>query len=502
MPAYVKQTWANGVIGATPLSAARLNHIEDGIEEASLSILNVKNFGAQGNNETDDTASIQNAIDTIYAAGGGLLYFPAGIYRCFSGITYRSKITYQGSHQAASVLFWPSDLGADTFGMEYALPPEANELSPRFNGLSFIGPSPAIVYGTQGVDMDGMRLLPHGVMSDCRTQGFRSGIVISGDHQELHAIKSTSNYIGVRFEQTSGDWATGSLTSGDQLIVGGEYTFNALAAFTCDVGNIINGVGLYRPHIGFTPYGFYRDDSAHTTYFLSGCVLSKPTLEDIGNAAISDNSSNTAQATLSNVTIERPVVSSSFAADHRIAADSHANYFDFCSFYNSKIVMGYPASLPTGATRWIKIKGSINDSSELIDFPIAATADSFYTGGGVPGSTVRSGSTIATMEYAGGTITRGDLVAQTTSGMLRLTAATVDSFAGVALQNAVNTNYIPIASSGLVFINAEAVTAGQALRAFVGTEHHASSAGANPIIAIARQNGGGGGGTLVQAQLR
>lgn len=29
--AYTKQTWANGKAGGTPLSATRLNHIEDGI---------------------------------------------------------------------------------------------------------------------------------------------------------------------------------------------------------------------------------------------------------------------------------------------------------------------------------------------------------------------------------------------------------------------------------------------------------------------------------------
>lgn len=33
--AYEKQTWANGIGGLTPISATRLNHIEDGIEEAS-----------------------------------------------------------------------------------------------------------------------------------------------------------------------------------------------------------------------------------------------------------------------------------------------------------------------------------------------------------------------------------------------------------------------------------------------------------------------------------
>lgn len=36
MPAYVKQTWVNGPGGATPLSAARLQWIEDGLDTADV----------------------------------------------------------------------------------------------------------------------------------------------------------------------------------------------------------------------------------------------------------------------------------------------------------------------------------------------------------------------------------------------------------------------------------------------------------------------------------
>lgn len=33
---YSKQTWADGELGATPITAARLNHMEDGIEAADV----------------------------------------------------------------------------------------------------------------------------------------------------------------------------------------------------------------------------------------------------------------------------------------------------------------------------------------------------------------------------------------------------------------------------------------------------------------------------------
>lgn len=43
-------------------------------------IFNVKDYGALGDGSTDDTAEIQAAIDAAEAAGGGVVFFPAGVY--------------------------------------------------------------------------------------------------------------------------------------------------------------------------------------------------------------------------------------------------------------------------------------------------------------------------------------------------------------------------------------------------------------------------------------
>lgn len=48
--------------------------------KAGLDWFNVEDYGAVHNNSTDDTAAIQAAIDAAEAAGGGVVYFPAGIY--------------------------------------------------------------------------------------------------------------------------------------------------------------------------------------------------------------------------------------------------------------------------------------------------------------------------------------------------------------------------------------------------------------------------------------
>jgi hypothetical protein len=55
----------------------------------------VKDFGARGDGNTDDTAAIQNAIN---ATTSGTLVFPAGTYRVSNTLYVRGNVTYQGQN--------------------------------------------------------------------------------------------------------------------------------------------------------------------------------------------------------------------------------------------------------------------------------------------------------------------------------------------------------------------------------------------------------------------
>jgi len=74
----------------------------------SVSVVDVRAFGATGNGTTIDSPAINKAIDYAAARGGGTVYFPAGTYACYS-IRLKSRITL---HLDAGTVV----LAADTVG--------------------------------------------------------------------------------------------------------------------------------------------------------------------------------------------------------------------------------------------------------------------------------------------------------------------------------------------------------------------------------------------------
>ena len=64
--------------------------------DAAKVFVNVKDHGAKGDGTADDTAPIQSAMSTVGASGGGVVFFPAGLYRVDGSVELESNVEVTG----------------------------------------------------------------------------------------------------------------------------------------------------------------------------------------------------------------------------------------------------------------------------------------------------------------------------------------------------------------------------------------------------------------------
>lgn len=72
---------------------------------ADMVTVNVKSFGAKGDNEQDDTQAFKEAIAYLKSAGGGKLLIPIGVYKISDSLLIDfSNLTIEGTEQGNTVL--------------------------------------------------------------------------------------------------------------------------------------------------------------------------------------------------------------------------------------------------------------------------------------------------------------------------------------------------------------------------------------------------------------
>lgn len=89
--------------GPLPVAIKAADHWPD-------KVFNVKtDFGAKGDDTTDDTAALQQALAAAETNGGGIVYLPWGIYRVSHWLALPPHTILRGDNRDASVLMWPAD---------------------------------------------------------------------------------------------------------------------------------------------------------------------------------------------------------------------------------------------------------------------------------------------------------------------------------------------------------------------------------------------------------
>lgn len=84
----------SNIVSATGLTSAPVRSVSS--DTAPFGWFNVKDYGAKGDNVTDDTAAINATILAANAVGGGTVYLPRGIYKISSAIQMKSHIKFMG----------------------------------------------------------------------------------------------------------------------------------------------------------------------------------------------------------------------------------------------------------------------------------------------------------------------------------------------------------------------------------------------------------------------
>jgi hypothetical protein len=86
---------------------------QSALVNAGPNVISVKNFGAKGDGSTDDTKSIQDAIQKAFEIGGGVVYIPDGVYMidATQKLEMQSNVSFELSN-GAILRAIPNDAGS------------------------------------------------------------------------------------------------------------------------------------------------------------------------------------------------------------------------------------------------------------------------------------------------------------------------------------------------------------------------------------------------------
>ena len=102
---YVHNGYGDNTCWSEPMICSIKEKAENEIW-SSKGYFNVKDFGAVGDVDTNDTPAIIAALDAAAANGGGTVYFPRGQYRVISTLAIPRNVTIEGESENNTMIFW------------------------------------------------------------------------------------------------------------------------------------------------------------------------------------------------------------------------------------------------------------------------------------------------------------------------------------------------------------------------------------------------------------
>jgi hypothetical protein len=216
---------------------------------ADVSVYNVKDHGAIGNNIADDTSAIQYTLSLASGNGGGIVYFPPGFYKISNVLTTYSKVAMVGSGINSTQIIQSSTANHGITGVDL--------VNPTIRDMSIIGPASGTNKAGILFTLSGHAATVSVTLSNLLVTNFTShGISIQ------NAI--VSNLTNVTSQTNTGDGFhfVGQTFPG---AAGTSVTFNACYA------NGNTGTGYYLYNMVYSTLMGCAADSNATAYWFDTC---------------------------------------------------------------------------------------------------------------------------------------------------------------------------------------------------------------------------------------
>lgn len=178
--------------------------------------------GAKGDGSTNDTQAIQSALDAVESYGGGVLYFPPGVYLINNTIKLPSKVYMRG---VAGTTYNSIDTPANFFSKVNTI----IKLSPVLNGISIIEPKTPNDFSSAGIEniiLDGNKNSQQGSSGYYGIKIPDTNVIQRSQAQFrnviIYQVKGTGFYGGKGQQELFLDWVTVYGCNSDGFVLKGE----------------------------------------------------------------------------------------------------------------------------------------------------------------------------------------------------------------------------------------------------------------------------------------
>lgn len=349
---------------------------------ASLAWHNVKDYGAAGDNITDDSAAIQAAIDACHSAGGGRVYFPIGKYFTSVAISLNGKraVQLQGAGPNSVIR---TSAGQSLVGDATTLECRVSELKLEGAGAVFTGSQNLGLFEVNVGNCTGPGIKLDGTfkfwVKDCTITASTYGVELTGAWTHGWVVNNLIFDCGASEFRISGVAATGAkgLSFASNILKHSAAGANPLAvdiignpasaiAQLSAVGNVLVGGGWNAQ--------YFKHSVTRNNIITSGVYASSEATLTLTNMALSVASENIVSRALgagAGVVLEVTGATQSRVAKNLIFQELAASDIALIdsssqSSYGNNLLRNVHASGPSGVGYGVVVRGGATGTSDTL----------------------------------------------------------------------------------------------------------------------------------------